>query len=53
MDKIKQKNLEKNGWKIGSADEFLNLPAEESKYIEMKIKNAPTPLPPPHSSNRR
>lgn len=38
IDKMKQKNLEKKGWKIGSADEFLNLTAEESECIEMKIK---------------
>ena len=38
MDKIKQKKLEKKGWKIGSTDEFLNLTAEEIEYIEMKIK---------------
>ncbi len=38
MDKSKQKTLEKKGWKIGSADEFLHLTAEESEYIEIKIK---------------
>lgn len=38
MDKQKQKNLEKKGWKIGSAKEFLNLSEEESSYIELKIK---------------
>ena len=38
MDKVKQKNLETKGWKIGSAKEFLNLSDEESAYIELKIK---------------
>ncbi|MBZ0198525.1 MAG: helix-turn-helix domain-containing protein [Ignavibacteriaceae bacterium] len=38
MDKQKQKDLEKKGWKIGSAKEFLNLSEEESSYIELKIK---------------
>lgn len=38
MDKQKQQNLEKKGWKIGSAKEFLNLSEEESSYIELKIK---------------
>ena len=38
MDKQKQKNLEKKGWKVGSAKEFLNLSDEESSYIELKIK---------------
>lgn len=34
-DKIKQKNLENKGWKIGSADEFFNLTAEESNYAKL------------------
>jgi DNA-binding XRE family transcriptional regulator len=38
MDKQKQKNLQKKGWKIGSTKEFLNLSEEESSYIELKIK---------------
>ncbi|MCF8259832.1 MAG: helix-turn-helix transcriptional regulator [Melioribacteraceae bacterium] len=38
MDKQKQQNLEKKGWKIGSAKEFLNLSEESSSYIELKIK---------------
>jgi len=38
MNKQKQKKLEKKGWKIGSAKEFLNLSAEEESYIELKIK---------------
>jgi DNA-binding XRE family transcriptional regulator len=38
MNKQKQKNLEKKGWKIGSTAEFLGLSAEESSYIELKLK---------------
>ena len=38
MDKVKQKKLEKKGWKFGSAKEFLGLSDEESAYIELKIK---------------
>jgi DNA-binding XRE family transcriptional regulator len=38
MNKAKQKNLIKNGWKIGSTKEFLDLSDEESSYIELKIK---------------
>ena len=38
IHKQKVKNLEKRGWKIGSAKEFLNLSEEESSYIELKIK---------------
>lgn len=37
MDKKKQKRLEKKGWKVGSAEEFLKLTPEESTYIELKI----------------
>ncbi len=32
------KNLEKKGWKFGSAEEFLGLSEEESAYIELKMK---------------
>lgn len=38
MNKEKEKKLAKNGWKIGSAKEFLGLSDEESAYIELKIK---------------
>jgi len=34
----KRKSLEKNGWKIGSTEEFLKLSPEESAYIELKLK---------------
>ena len=37
MKVSKQKKLEKAGWKVGSADEFLNLSPEESAYIKMKL----------------
>lgn len=37
MDDAKRKRLEKQGWKAGSADEFLGLSAEETAYIELKI----------------
>lgn len=38
MNKEKQKILEKKGWKIGSAKEFLGLTDEEASYIELKLK---------------
>jgi DNA-binding XRE family transcriptional regulator len=38
MNKQKMKNLEKKGWKFGSAEEFLGLSEEESAYIELKMK---------------
>jgi DNA-binding XRE family transcriptional regulator len=37
MKRSKRTRLESRGWKIGSADEFLGLSAEESAYIEMKL----------------
>jgi predicted XRE-type DNA-binding protein len=38
MNKEKQKTLEKKGWKIGTAKEFLGLTNEEASYIELKLK---------------
>lgn len=38
MNKKKRNNLEKKGWKFGSAEEFLGLSLEESSYIEIKMK---------------
>ena len=37
MKADKRKRLETSGWKIGSADEFLGLTAEETAYIELKL----------------
>ena len=37
MKVSKQKKLEKAGWKLGSAEDFLNLSSEESAYIKMKL----------------
>jgi DNA-binding XRE family transcriptional regulator len=33
----KRNKLEKAGWKVGSADDFLGLSPEESAYIDMKL----------------
>ena len=33
----KQKKLERNGWRVGNASDFLGLSTEESAYIEMKL----------------
>jgi DNA-binding XRE family transcriptional regulator len=33
----KKQRLESKGWKIGSAQAFLGLSAEEEAYIEMKL----------------
>ncbi len=37
MRATKRKKLEQQGWKVGSADDFLNLAADEIAYIEMKL----------------
>jgi predicted XRE-type DNA-binding protein len=37
MEKTKKERLEKRGWKIGSASEFLDLTPEENRYIELKL----------------
>lgn len=38
MRKTKRNRLKEKGWKIGSADEFLELSPEESAYIELKLR---------------
>ena len=40
MKAAKRKKLEANGWKVGSAADFLELTDEEAAYIELKIKLA-------------
>ena len=37
MDKRKKDKLAKKGWTVGTVAEFLDLSAEESAYIEMKL----------------
>jgi DNA-binding XRE family transcriptional regulator len=37
MDKGKKAKLAKNGWKVETVSDFLELSAEESAYIEMKL----------------
>ncbi len=38
METKKRERLEAHGWKVGSVEEFLNLTADESAYIELRIK---------------
>ncbi len=38
MRKAKQNALEKKGWKVGSAEEFLGLSEQEIAYIELKLE---------------
>ena len=40
MRKAKKTRLEVKGWKVGSADTFLDLSPEESAYIDMKLELA-------------
>jgi len=37
MRKEKKQRLENKGWKVGSADDFLELSPEESAYIDLKL----------------
>lgn len=37
MDPDKRKRLEKKGWTVGSAEEFLGLTKTEIDYVEMKL----------------
>jgi len=37
VKKAKRAKLETKGWRIGSAEEFLELSTEEAEYIEMKL----------------
>jgi ParB-like chromosome segregation protein Spo0J len=37
MEARKKKRLEAAGWRVGSADEFLELSPEESAFVELKL----------------
>ena len=37
MKQSKRQKLERNGWRVGNASDFLGLSTEESAYIEMKL----------------
>jgi hypothetical protein len=38
MDKEKKARLEAQGWRIGSAEEFLGMSHEEAAYVELRLK---------------
>ena len=38
MRESKKRRLEKKGWRIGTAEEFLQLTPEEAAYVEVKIR---------------
>ena len=40
MEAKKRQRLEAHGWKIGSADDFLELTPDESAYVDLRIKLA-------------
>jgi DNA-binding XRE family transcriptional regulator len=40
MREEKRRLLEQKGWRIGSVGDFLNLPAEEAAYIELRLRLA-------------
>ena len=40
MREEKRRRLEAKGWKIGTAQEFLHLSAEEAAYIDLKVRLA-------------
>ncbi len=44
MLKAKRERLEKKGWKVGSAEEFLGLNPEEAAYIDLKLRLGQTLL---------
>ena len=38
MQRSKQRRLERSGWKLGTAEEFLKLTPQESAYVELKLE---------------
>ena len=40
MREEKRRRLEAKGWKVGTAQEFLRLTAEEAAYVELKVRLA-------------
>jgi predicted XRE-type DNA-binding protein len=37
MNQTKRNKLERSGWKVGNAQEFLSLSQEETTYVELKL----------------
>lgn len=37
MKATKKRKLESNGWRVGTAQEFLSLSDEEAAYVELKL----------------
>ena len=37
MERAKRRRLERGGWRVGSAEDFLGLSAEEASLVDMKL----------------
>lgn len=42
MRRSKRQKLERKGWRVGSAQEFLGLSEQEAAYIELRVRLADT-----------
>lgn len=40
MDPAKKKRLQRKGWKVGSAEEFLELSPQEAALVDLRLKLA-------------
>ena len=40
MRRSKRRKLEKKGWRVGSAQEFLGLSEQEAAYVELRVRLA-------------
>jgi hypothetical protein len=40
MRRSKRQKLEKKGWRVGSAQEFLGLSEQEAAYVELRVRLA-------------
>jgi ribosome-binding protein aMBF1 (putative translation factor) len=38
IDEEKQRRLAERGWRVGSADDFLDLSVEESAYVDLRLR---------------
>ncbi|HYN79012.1 MAG TPA: helix-turn-helix transcriptional regulator [Lamprocystis sp. (in: g-proteobacteria)] len=38
IDEAKQRRLAERGWRVGSADDFLELSVEESAYVDLRLR---------------
>jgi ribosome-binding protein aMBF1 (putative translation factor) len=38
IDEAKQRRLAERGWRVGRADDFLDLSVEESAYVDLRLR---------------